>query len=720
MATEIVKRFRIEGRAKTAAARAELRKMEKSLKTMGKTSDGTTKEMAELQRKIDSMRKTVERGEKRIALFSKILGVAGMATAVVKTVQGIDALVDRSRRLGDVMGNLPFSIEKAKKATGGLVSEFDLAKAAINAQRLGVVDTAEEFASLARAGSKLSRSLGQDATQGVADLTTALARGSTAVLDNLGVTLKMEEAQRLYAQSLNKTVTDLTDAEKKQAFMVVGLSKAEEAAKSVTLATDDLAVQWAETKTVMGDIADQTLPALLSGLKSVTEAIRDMIKEADIGAQALKEDFGEDSLFAGILTGIVGTAPLAQTATGKEIAKFREVVAQQQEELAAAQAQAQAELKRETDRTTARQQRVEEGLRLMAEKRKKAEEDRKNRRGRGRQGPTFDPSAANRDITTPQEIDLGRVREINKQRLDNIINFEEAKARVEFDRRMRAIEEQRAAGIDPVTLIDQELAAKQKLLDMEQRVIERNEDVTERRIQLVDLQNEREQAIFEARMQRMEIERQQLSATQKRWSQFAIGVAGAHAETLAAAVIAAKGSAAAFFQETKALATQKALQATVVGVVEVAKGAAAAASFNAPAAAAHFSAATTAFAQAAIAGSVAAGAAIIGANIPGGGAGLGGGFGGPLGGASFGGGGGGGGFGPSGGGGTGGGGLGNDRPTIPGSTAPAPVPPPAQTATPGGSTTVININGGLFAQSREELGLELQRLTDEAKDRFGR
>lgn len=47
----------------------------------------------------------------------------------------------------------------AKKATVGLVSEFDLAKAAINAQRRGIMCSAEEFAVFNETASKMAREL---------------------------------------------------------------------------------------------------------------------------------------------------------------------------------------------------------------------------------------------------------------------------------------------------------------------------------------------------------------------------------------------------------------------------------------------------------------------------------------------------------------------------------------------------------------------------------
>jgi len=706
MATEIIKRFRVEGKARTAAARAELKKMARSLDTMGKRADGTTKEMEALQKRMAAMQRTMEKTEKRSALLGKVLGAAGLATSVIATVKSVDALVTRGQQLQDVMGNLPFSIDAAAAATDGMVDKFTLAKAAISANRLGVVKTAEEFANLARAGSRLSRSMGGEATKGVEDLTTALARQSSNILDNLGLALKIEQAQKEYAEELETTVDKLTEAEKKQAFAVVGMKKALAASEKLKLSVKSGAAEWVKTKTLMLDMANDAIPyladalgGLIKGLDFVTTGLAEIFDTIINGTQEARTAFrslDQELAARGDMEARARLDAAARQAIEDQTAALREKIAAAKDDIAA----------------------TREMNALIAKQVAKAERKKKGAQ-RGGGGLGFDPAAANRDFAGPTQIDVAEAQQAQQNMLDNVIQFEEAKARITFDRRLRSIEEQRAAGVEPLSLIDQELAAKMSLLQAEEDSADRIQDVTQRRIELADIQNQKEQAVFDARMQRFEIERQQLDANMRKWSDFAQAVAGSHAQTLAAALIASKGNAAAFFRETKALATQKAIQATVIGVVELAKGAAAAASFNAPAAAAHFSAATFAFAQAGAAAAVAGGAALIGRGAagqvsgPAGGLADSAGFSGPGGGF-------GGGGVPAQQGGGGGGRSGVERPAIPRSApGPTDVPPANTGSAGGGGTTIININGGLFADGKEELGQKIRELTAGAEARFG-
>ena len=68
------------------------------------------------------------------------------------------------------------------------------------------------------------------------DLVVALGRQSAPILDNLGIIVKTEAANEAYAKSLGKTVTQLTSAEKKQAFMNAALDTGAEALTRQNLA----------------------------------------------------------------------------------------------------------------------------------------------------------------------------------------------------------------------------------------------------------------------------------------------------------------------------------------------------------------------------------------------------------------------------------------------------------------------------------------------------
>ena len=111
----------------------------------------------------------------------------------------------------------------------GLVDDTTLATAALQAQRFGVVENAQEFAKLAEVATKLAVTSGQDAAKGIEDLTLALSRQSPMILDNLEITLKLGEAQDRYAETLGKATKDLTDAEKEEAFRVEAMKAAEAA-----------------------------------------------------------------------------------------------------------------------------------------------------------------------------------------------------------------------------------------------------------------------------------------------------------------------------------------------------------------------------------------------------------------------------------------------------------------------------------------------------------
>jgi ABC-type dipeptide/oligopeptide/nickel transport system ATPase subunit len=170
------------------------------------------------------------------------LGIASAASATVQIVGGVaksaSDLASNAAQVQAVFQNLAFSIEPARKATQGLVDDFTLARAANQLVSLGVVKNASEFADLAGAAQKLGAKLGIDTARALESLAAGLGRNSTEMLDNLGIVLKVEQAHKLYADSLGKTVDQLSDTEKAEAFRVTAMRKIQEAATGVKLEYD--------------------------------------------------------------------------------------------------------------------------------------------------------------------------------------------------------------------------------------------------------------------------------------------------------------------------------------------------------------------------------------------------------------------------------------------------------------------------------------------------
>ena len=149
------------------------------------------------------------------------------ADSVTKIRTSFDNLTASAGLAGDVL------LDKVRAASQGLVTDFDLMASANQALTLGLVQSEEEFAALAESAIALGQAAGRTAKESIDDLVTGLGRQSTEVLDNLGIILKADDAYQTYAASIGKAAKDLTDAEKKTAFMAVGLERAGEAAQRV-------------------------------------------------------------------------------------------------------------------------------------------------------------------------------------------------------------------------------------------------------------------------------------------------------------------------------------------------------------------------------------------------------------------------------------------------------------------------------------------------------
>lgn len=157
-------------------------------------------------------------------------------------------------------GQAEASLRAMREATLGLVSDMDLMQAANKASLLGLTDLGVDLQDLAGVATKLGRAMGQDATKSVDDLTTALGRMSPMILDNLGITVKVGEANEAYAAKLGKSADALTEQEKKLAFIEAAMEAAR--AKAATLG--DVTLTTADQIQRMGVTLSDATARLLS------------------------------------------------------------------------------------------------------------------------------------------------------------------------------------------------------------------------------------------------------------------------------------------------------------------------------------------------------------------------------------------------------------------------------------------------------------------------
>lgn len=114
-----------------------------------------------------------------------------------------------------------------REKSAGLIDEKSLTESANRAMSLGIpVEKLGDLMEIARAK---ARDMGISASQAFNDIATGVGRASPKILDNLGLMLKVGAANEKMAESLGKTVEQLTDKEKNMALLNATLEAGKEA-----------------------------------------------------------------------------------------------------------------------------------------------------------------------------------------------------------------------------------------------------------------------------------------------------------------------------------------------------------------------------------------------------------------------------------------------------------------------------------------------------------
>lgn len=219
--------------------------------------------LAEAQKKsslsIDAAIGRFDKASAAIGKVTTLLGAAGLVGVAIQAGQTIDALSQRALALSDVKNNLRISIDGARKSTKGLVDDFTLQKTAMAGLRYGVFQTSAQMAKHVQIATTLARTLGTDSNKAVEDFTLGIARQSRMILDNLGILVDVDTANKRYADSVHKTVKALTDEEKAIAFRNEAYRQAEKAIKGLKLEEDSWAASLQKTKVALTNVLDDVL-----------------------------------------------------------------------------------------------------------------------------------------------------------------------------------------------------------------------------------------------------------------------------------------------------------------------------------------------------------------------------------------------------------------------------------------------------------------------------
>ena len=205
------------------------------------------------------------------AAIKVMTGLAKQAAKLESLRKGFDNLTGSAFKSNKMMTSL-------KIATNGTMSEMDLMTQANNAMTLGITSSSDEMAEMFDMSQRLGRSLGVDTVKSIEALIVGLGRQSVKRLDDIGIVVKSNEAYQKHAAILEKTASQLTDTEKRQAFFNAALESARKKMKALgpeVASSQDSFDQFTVAMSELGtEIGEFILPHLSGAMDKITEFMR--------------------------------------------------------------------------------------------------------------------------------------------------------------------------------------------------------------------------------------------------------------------------------------------------------------------------------------------------------------------------------------------------------------------------------------------------------------
>jgi hypothetical protein len=187
------------------------------------------------------------------------------------------ALDNMARRAGTTATDI---VLKMQRMSGQTIDQLRIMESASKAALLGIpLERLDDLMQVARAS---ATALGTDVGTMFDDLATGIGRQSKMILDNLGINISAEKAYKQYAETLGKTAEQLTDNERRQAFLNAVLADGKrimeevgEAGSKMT-ATEPWQIMTAAITDAKIAIGEKLFPLFNQGALKVAQMVRDM------------------------------------------------------------------------------------------------------------------------------------------------------------------------------------------------------------------------------------------------------------------------------------------------------------------------------------------------------------------------------------------------------------------------------------------------------------
>ena len=212
-----------------------------------------------------------------VAAASKAAFDFGKQGAVIQQTQ------ESFANLLEQVGAAPDTLEKLRESSRGTVDDMTLMSSTATLLAgtsgdlaLSLADATPRLLEIAKAAQKVNPTLG-DTSFLYQSIATGIKRAQPDILDNLGLTIKVGEANEKYARQLGKSVEALTANEKQQALLNATLEAGgiliEQAGGDADSATDS----FSQLETTIKNLADAYKEKFVPVMSEAAAAINDLL-----------------------------------------------------------------------------------------------------------------------------------------------------------------------------------------------------------------------------------------------------------------------------------------------------------------------------------------------------------------------------------------------------------------------------------------------------------
>jgi hypothetical protein len=221
-----------------------------------------------------------------VQAIQKIFEVGKQGAAVQQTADSFDYLIQKVGAAPDLLDQLVAASKRTVDEQKLMSSTSVLLAGAQGQLATSLANSTPQLLEIAKAAQKLNPTLG-DTTFLYESLALGIKRGSPMILDNLGLTIKIGEANEKFAASLGKTVEELTADEQKQALLNATLEAGKVLIEQAGGTTDSAADSIARMEAAGKDLGDTLSVKVAPAIAQVAEGLTLLIAGNQEGADEL-------------------------------------------------------------------------------------------------------------------------------------------------------------------------------------------------------------------------------------------------------------------------------------------------------------------------------------------------------------------------------------------------------------------------------------------------